>query len=160
MQPPHIPKESISCSFTHSGLLELSRRCIPDKPQQRWENLTSPQRFPLLSSSSFPSYYVTDNKETQKRLDPGKSCPDASFQPSPQTPWCDPHLSHSQNPVEPCQHLLHGYPGHLRQWKASPCAIPPQIWTLQCLLEHPELSAESLTNTLIAFNLSASNHSV
>lgn len=89
MQPPHMPKESILCSFTDSGLLELSRRCIPAKPQQRQENFTSPQHFPLLASSSFPSYYVTDSSETQKRLDPGKTCPATSLQPSPQNPWCN-----------------------------------------------------------------------
>lgn len=44
--------------------------------------------------------------------------------------------------------------------RVSPHTIRDQIWTLQCFLEHPELSSESQTNTLIAFNLSASNHSV
>ena len=51
-------------------------------------------------------------------------------------------------------------PRTLEAVQVSLHAIRHQIWTLQCFLEHPELSSESQTNTLIAFNLSASNHSV
>lgn len=113
MEPPHIPNESILCRFTKSGLLELSRRCIPDKPQQRWENFSSALP-PALPPQVFP--HVTNTSETQKRLDPGKkTCPDTILQPSLQK-FLDltPHLS-------PLSELSGGLP-------ASSPLVP---WTLE-----------------------------